>query len=792
MTRSGTRSKAKEATPNAGTTSNATASGSGGDGAMTYSPTSVLPDDEAQDVKPDILSDKMAEEEKRMEEERIKEAEEKRRKEAEAKERESAEGDPDETADSRFSKLDKLLSQTQLYSEFLLEKMHNMAENADGQKRQGKRGGKASKRKHAAAVCDRASKRVKEMADETFDVEEEESTEGDKLLTEEERIMKEQMDLCPLFTGGTLKSYQLKGVKWLISLWQNGLNGILADQMGLGKTVQSIGLLAHLKGKGMHGPFLICAPLSTLSNWVNEFKRWTPAIPVILYHGTKDERADLRRKMPASITPKFPVVVTSYEVAIHDRRFLCRRKWKYIIVDEGHRLKNFDCKLIRELKLIPTENTLLLTGTPLQNNLTELWSLLNFILPEIFTSLQQFESWFDLSGKQSQGLNKEEIDEKRRLEVVNKLHMILRPFLLRRLKEEVEKNMPLKKEIIFYAPMTEDQMKFQKLLIDNTLNEYFEGKSTGGGFKSRLNNVVMQLRKNSNHPDLLASHFDDSVTYPPVEELLRQCGKLKLLERLLLHLKARGHKVLIFSQMTRMLDILEYYLQERGMEPCRIDGKVKLQERQEQIQDFNNVENGRFIFLLSTRAGGLGINLTSADTVIIYDSDWNPHMDLQAMDRCHRIGQNKPVHVYRLVTAQSVECKMIKVANSKMQLEHVVIEKGQFKQEQYLPKTKLEESDLLALLRQERNVEEEYVQSSEISETDLLRALDRTDLFAGKYAQAHDPALTFPLKGPGWEVVVRGDTSGQLLSSIEGYRKFPLASNTEVSDSQPEVKGEEP
>ncbi|KAG6556402.1 hypothetical protein Mapa_002345 [Marchantia paleacea] len=780
MAKLNAKGRAMGTTPNAPVTSNTTASGSGGDGEVTNSPTSVLLDDEIQDVKPIILPEKLVEEERKMEEKRLKEAErlleENRIKEAAAEKQETASGTASKNTDSMFSKLDALLSQTQLYSEFLLEKMNNIALNGDESKKQGSKVGRASKRKLAAEVCarEKMSKRVREMAVE------DDTVNTDEFSTEDDQILKEQKEICPLLTGGVLKSYQLKGVKWLISLWQNGLNGILADQMGLGKTVQSIGLLAHLKGKGMHGPFLICAPLSTLNNWVNEFKRWTPALPVILYHGTKDERSELRRTMPAQITPRFPVVVTSYEVAIHDRRFLCRRKWKYIVVDEGHRLKNFDCKLIRELKLIPTENTLLLTGTPLQNNLSELWSLLNFILPDIFTSLSQFESWFDLSGKQSQGLNKEEIDEKRRLEVVNKLHMILRPFLLRRLKEEVEKNMPLKKEIIFYAPMTEEQMKFQQLLINNTLNEHFEARSSGGGYKSRLNNVVMQLRKNANHPDLLVSHFDESVNYPPVDDMVKQCGKLKLLERLLLHLKARGHKVLIFSQMTRMLDILEYYLQERGMDPCRIDGKVKLKERQEQIQDFNDEKNGRFIFLLSTRAGGLGINLTSADTVIIYDSDWNPHMDLQAMDRCHRIGQNKPVHVYRLVTAQSVECKMIKVANCKMQLEHVVIEKGQFKQEQYLPKTKLEESDLLALLRQERDVEEEYVQSSEISETDLLKALDRTELYAGKYAQARNPALDFPIKGPGWEVVLKGDSSSSLLSSIEGYRNIPLASDVKT------------
>lgn len=436
---------------------------------------------------------------------------------------------------------------------------------------------------------------------------------------------------------------------------------------------------------------------------------------------------------------------------------------------QGHRLKNCDCKLLRELKQLSAENLLLLTGTPLQNNLPELWSLLNFILPNIFTSLQEFQSWFDIAGKASGNNN---ALESRKVQVVSKLHHILRPFLLRRLKSEVEKSLPKKKEIILYTPMTEKQKAFNDHLVAKTLNEYFaeKGNSSGAMLKAQLNSVCMQLRKNCNHPDLFHSHFEDDINYPPVDELVAQCAKFKLMDRLLVKLRERGHKVLIFSQMTKILDLLEYYLEERGHNPCRIDGGVQQSVRQEQIRSFNE-EKSRFVFLLSTRAGGLGINLTAADTVILYDSDWNPHMDMQAMDRCHRIGQTRPVHVYRLATAKSVECHMLKVATGKLKLEHLVIEKGHFKQEKEPSKTVLQEKDLVAILTCNQGEEEEYVQSREISEEDLAIAMDRRELVIGTEECIKQGIPLLPKRGPGWEEVFQGGSDGNLLSSIEGYRK---------------------
>ncbi|CDP02033.1 unnamed protein product [Coffea canephora] len=683
--------------------------------------------------------------------------------------------EPDEVPvlnDIQFTKLDELLTQTQLYTEFLLENMDDISKKGlegDEQTTKEKKKGRGSKRKAASNYNNSKAKRaVAAMLTR--------SKEGvsleDSNLTEEERNEKEQAELVPLLTGGKLKPYQLKGVKWLISLWQNGLNGILADQMGLGKTIQTIAFLAHLKGNGLDGPYLIIAPLSTLSNWLNEINRFAPSLNAIIYHGYGKERDEIRRKyMPNTIGPKFPIVVTSYEVAMKDaRKHLRHYHWKYMVVDEGHRLKNSQCKLVKELKLLRVENRILLTGTPLQNNLTELWSLLNFILPDIFNSDQEFESWFDLSGKGSNEALREELEEKRRTQVVAKLHSILRPFLLRRLKSDVEQMLPRKKEIILYATMTDHQKNFTDHLLNKTLEDHLREKAASGrGMKGRLNNLMIQLRKNCNHPDLLESAFDGSYFFPPVDQVVEQCGKFRLLDRLVGKLFARQHKVLIFSQWTKILDIIDYYFAEKGFEVCRIDGGVKLEERRRQIQEFNDVNSKYRIFLLSTRAGGLGINLTAADTCILYDSDWNPQMDLQAMDRCHRIGQTKPVHVYRLATAQSVEGRMLKRAFSKLKLEHVVIGKGQFKQERTKPNSMeaVEEEDLLALLRDEGTAEEKWIQT-DISEDDLERVLDRSDLVAVSSEQdgkTGSDSTVLPLKGPGWEVVIP-TAPGGVLSTL--------------------------
>ncbi|XP_039782804.1 ATP-dependent DNA helicase DDM1-like isoform X3 [Panicum virgatum] len=643
---------------------------------------------EAKNGDASLITEAMKKEEEQLEEARVKAEEEE-----ETRKREEAARlafDPE----TRYSKLDELLTKTQLFSEFLLQKMDQIADEvvepqAEEPPAAEKKKGRGRKRK-AKAVPQYNDKKAKTAVAAMLTRSREERLANDCTLPEEERWKNEQANLVPLMTGGKLKSYQIKGVKWLISLWQNGLNGILADQMGLGKTIQTIGFLAHLKGKGMHGPYMVIAPLSTLSNWVNEISRFVPSVTSIIYHGDKVARAEIRRKfMPKTkdaVSPDFPIVVTSYEMAMSDAIFLAHYKWKYVVVDEGHRLKNSKCKLLREIKRIPMDNKLLLTGTPLQNNLAELWSLLNFILPDIFSSHQEFESWFDFSGKASE---EKEPEENRRVHVVSKLHAILRPFLLRRMKEDVEQMLPRKKEIIIYANMTELQKRIQDHLVEKTFDVYLNKETDivlrRPGIKAKLNSLFIQLRKNCSHPDLLEAAFGTTSLYPPVDKLLEQCGKFQLLDRLLTKLLARKHKVLIFSQWTKVLDIIEYYLDSKGLDVCRIDGGVKLEERRRQIAEFNDLNSNLNVFILSTRAGGLGINLTSADTCILYDSDWNPQMDLQAMDRCHRIGQTRPVHVYRLATSHSVEGRIIKKAFGKLKLEHVVIGRGQFEQERAKP-----------------------------------------------------------------------------------------------------------
>ncbi|RLM87726.1 ATP-dependent DNA helicase DDM1-like [Panicum miliaceum] len=705
---------------------------------------SSLPIDlEAKNGDASLITEVMKKEEEQLEEARLQAEEEE-----EARKREEAAGlafDPE----TRYSKLDELLTKTQLFSEFLLENMDKIADEsvetqAEESQIEEKKKGRGRKRKGKPQYND---KKAKTAVAAMLTRSREDRLAEDCTLSEEERWEKEQANLVPLLTGGKLKSYQIKGVKWLISLWKNGLNGILADQMGLGKTIQTIGFLAHLKGNGIHGPYLIIAPLSTLSNWVNEISRFTPSLASVVYHGDKVSRAEIRRKfMPKIVGPDFPIVVTSYEMAMSDAKFLAVHKWKYVVVDEGHRLKNSKCKLLREIKRIPMDNKLLLTGTPLQNNLAELWSLLNFILPDIFSSHQEFESWFDFSGKGNEE-KQEETEEKRRVHVVSKLHAILRPFLLRRMKEDVEQMLPRKKEIIVYANMTEHQKQIQDHLVEKTFDNYLHEESDivlkRPGIKSKLHNLVIQLRKNCNHPDLLESPFESTGLYPPVEKILKQCGKFQLFDRLLNFLLAQKHKiygyiflvsyiytlaqVLVFSQWTKVLDIIEYYLDSKGLDVCRIDGSVKLEERRRQIAEFNDSNSSMNIFLLSTRAGGLGINLTSADTCILYDSDWG---------------------------------RIIKRAFGKLKL--LVIGKGQFEQDRAKPNA-LDEAELLVLLRDEQADEDKLIQT-DISDEDLLKLMNRSDLSGPPGAADATPLI--PLKGPGWEVVVPTKSGGGMLASL--------------------------
>ena len=334
---------------------------------------------------------------------------------------------------------------------------------------------------------------------------------------------------------------------------------------------------------------------------MSEFERWAPHVPAVLYHGSKEERAAIRSKThlvgTKVVDETFPVYVTSYEIAIADIKFLQKMHWKYVVVDEGHRLKNMNCKLIRQLKTLSTDNKLLLTGTPLQNNLGELWSLLNFLLPDVFSSLENFESWFDFaSSVGEEGADQEILAKEQRNNVISKLHGLLKPFLLRRVKSDVETSLPGKMEVIMYAEMTDKQREVNSLLMGDVDSD---GKKSS---ISSLNNMLMQMRKNCNHPDLVTAAAEGSFLYPPADQLVAECGKMRLLEKLLNKLLPNGHKVLIFSQMTAMLDLLDAYFDERKIGCCRIDGSISWQDRQEAMKRFNTDDNFK-VFLLSTRAG---------------------------------------------------------------------------------------------------------------------------------------------------------------------------------------------
>ncbi len=451
----------------------------------------------------------------------------------------------------------------------------------------------------------------------------------------------------------------------------------MADEMGLGKTIQTIALLCYImESKGDHGPFLVIVPLSTLSNWANEFERWAPTVMKVIYSGKPNDRKNLYDTYIA--THKFNVLLTTYEFILNkfDRKKLEKIEWHYIIVDEGHRMKNRDSKFSSALcSRYKSKHRLILTGTPLQNNLSELWSLLNFLLPTVFNSSENFESWFNKPFENA-GVENSELVEEEKLLIINRLHQVLRPFLLRRLKTDVAKYMPDKVEIVVKCNLSAWQSVMYKQ-IQNKHVFSMDSKSGKLGIKG-LNNTFMQLRKICNHPFLFYDDVQISELIKHRNDIIRVSGKFDLLDQMLPKFQRSNHRVLIFTQMTRVLDLLEDYLSPKGYKYLRLDGATKQTDRAHLLELFSDDNSDYFLFLLSTRAGGLGLNLQKADTVIIFDSDWNPQMDLQAQDRAHRIGQTKEVRVYRLVTISPVEEQILERAQYKLGLDHIIIQAGKF------------------------------------------------------------------------------------------------------------------
>ena len=609
-----------------------------GEGADIF--TSAEEDSEDQeDVKAAVmtgfLTENVKKEEQRMKEEteRMERQEEAKRKQELMKEQEML------STQQRFERLQTLLGKSKFYSDFLLSKMrsHEAAMNlkqevlekrqkkrAETEEDKSKKGGKRRRGRSGAGPASKRTKLEEEVPVTTG------QDEVNKIRSEHQRQFEGReipVNQPLLLTGGIMRNYQLEGYEWMATLWENGINGILADEMGLGKTIQTVALFCHMYEMGVEGPFLVVAPLSTVPNWVNEIKRFAPTVPVVLYHGNAQERLEKRQELRKMMVSEEldgktmrNVVVTSYEIAMNDRAAFSSIMWRYIVVDEGHRLKNMNCRLIRELKQYHSANRLLLTGTPLQNNLSELWSLLNFLLPEIFDDLRVFESWFDAKDLHE---NQDELAritaQEQKNSILSTLHQILTPFLLRRVKSDVDLQIPPKKEVLVYCPMTSRQRDLYKATVEKTLcdllstkdkskedvlpakrkrtnidysvfldDEEFKGDddkfeehltklqeytasisksdTTKSAYTKELERLqgpeknfsvksrMMDMRKSVNHPYLIEYPVtEDGMFYDSGPDMVDICGKLQVLDQMLVKLIEDGHKTLIFSQVRNCL-----------------------------------------------------------------------------------------------------------------------------------------------------------------------------------------------------------------------------------------------
>jgi SWI/SNF-related matrix-associated actin-dependent regulator of chromatin subfamily A member 5 len=518
----------------------------------------------------------------------------------------------------------------------------------------------------------------------------------------------------PPMLKAKLHEHQIQGISWMAHMFKHGMPMILGDQMGLGKTIQTIGFLAYLQWKlNQRGPHLVVVPLSVLSNWISEIEKFCPSFRAVRFHGPREERNRLKNEELVDLA-EFDIVVTTFEMLVSECNYFKRKYvWTTVVVDEGHRLKNEKSQLSEKLRAVPSLTKVILTGTPLQNNLRELWALLYFLSPDVFTSstVERFEDGFDLL----RGVI--------HTPTLRRARRLLSVYMLRRIKDQVAIKLPSKKEITIMVPLTEQQIAWYKQLIcgldsdtidvvmresdkekekttektkaiedgNNNSESSMPGSSSssvvgeekkkgGGGAAAgtgdsdwrKLMNLLLQLRKVCNHTYLMPDAAPDP--YEIGEHMVGGSGKLLMLDRMLPRLREDGHRCLIFSQFTSMLDILEDYCELRGHTYCRLDGDTNRVKRRLDCRRFNAANSNLFIFLISTRAGGLGLNLATADTVILYDSDWNPQVDLQAMERAHRIGQTKPVRVYRLVCTGSVEERMVLRAEKKLFLNAMVAE----------------------------------------------------------------------------------------------------------------------
>ncbi|KAJ5947705.1 hypothetical protein N7466_000720 [Penicillium verhagenii] len=558
------------------------------------------------------------------------------------------------------------------------------------------------------------------------------------------RIREEVTEQPSILVGGQLKEYQIKGLQWMISLYNNNLNGILADEMGLGKTIQTISLITHIiEKKRNNGPFLVIVPLSTLTNWNIEFDKWAPSVVKVVYKGPPNARKQQQQQIRWG---NFQVLLTTYEYIIKDRPILSKIKWTHMIVDEGHRMKNANSKLSSTLSsYYNSRYRLILTGTPLQNNLPELWALLNFVLPNIFKSVKSFDEWFNTPFANTGGQDRMDLSEEEQLLVIRRLHKVLRPFLLRRLKKDVEKDLPDKQERVVKCRFSALQAKLYKQLVTHNKIAVGDGKGGKTGMRG-LSNMLMQLRKLCNHPFVFEPVEDQMNPARTTNDLLwRTAGKFELLDRILPKFRATGHRVLMFFQMTQIMNIMEDFLRMRGLKYLRLDGSTKSDDRSDLLKVFNEPGSDYFCFLLSTRAGGLGLNLQTADTVIIYDSDWNPHQDLQAQDRAHRIGQKNEVRILRLISSNSVEEKILERAQFKLDMDGKVIQAGKFDNKS----TNEERDALLRTLLDTAEAADQVGEQDEMDDDDLNEIMARSEDEIKIFQEMDQARLASDKYGPG-------------------------------------------
>ncbi|CDW76777.1 chromatin-remodelling complex atpase iswi2 [Stylonychia lemnae] len=535
-------------------------------------------------------------------------------------------------------RLEELLLKAENYARIIFQKQ---SKPAGKQKQQGKDEGKSSKRKSKQKIS-------KEIDDQN---EELEAGNSIKLL-EQPSMLK----------NGKLQPHQLDSLNWMITLYDLGLNGILADDMGLGKTIQAITMLVYLyQYKKIKGPHLIITPKSTISNWMKEFNHWAPFMRVVNLNPMMEFRNEIIQNQMQK--DQFDVCVTTYEAVNICNSDLRKINWHYQIYDEAHKLKNSEGVVSINSRKLSCRNRLLMTGTPLQNNIQELWSLLNYLMPEIFSSSDDFCDWFNLDSQKK-------TEAKMDLESIQKLHKIMRPFLLRRTKKDLETQLPDKIEMNVKIPLTSMQLDLYEQLLKTTT--IFNSKNTS---TKTYYNLLMQLRKVCNHPYLF-ENVEPEGAEEYGEHIIENSGKMRFLDKLLKKVSQQKDQALVFSLFTSVLDIIEDFCILRGYKYCRLDGSTDLDTRETLIKEFVEPGSDVVVFLLSTKAGGLGLNLMTANHVVLYDSDWNPQVDLQAMDRAHRIGQKKKVYVYRLICSSTCEEKIIERQAIKLKLDQVIIQQG--------------------------------------------------------------------------------------------------------------------